>query len=91
VSVSELIEMSGMSASSLRRRFISGLGMTPINYINSVKIENAKSYFESGITKIKDVSRLCGIDDEFYFSRLFSKVVGMSPTEYLKKIKNLYK
>ena len=91
VTVSELVEMSGMSASSLRRKFVSGLGITPINYINSVKIENAKSYFESGITKIKDVSRLCGIDDEFYFSRLFSKVVGMSPTAYLKKIKNLNK
>lgn len=91
VSVSELVEMSGVSASSLRRKFISGLGMTPVNYINSVKIENAKSYFESGITKIKDVSRLCGIDDEFYFSRLFSKVVGMSPTAYLKKIKNINK
>ena len=88
VSAGELVRLTNMSASTLQRRFSEKLGMTPTAYINSMKIEKAKEILESGMTKIKEVSRLCGIQDEFYFSRLFSKYVGMSPTEYLKTIKN---
>jgi len=44
--------------------------------------------FESGIEKIKDVSALCGFEDEFYFSRLFVKLVGISPSAYVRMIKN---
>lgn len=91
VTAGDIISISGMSPSTLRRRFQGKFGVTPVTYINNLKIENAKAYFESGITKIKDVSRLCGIQDEFYFSRLFTKTVGISPTSYLKKIKNLNK
>ncbi len=88
VTVGKLTEMSGMSASTLRRRFAAKFGVTPVVYINSMKIENAKNLFESGITKIKDVSILCGIEDEFYFSRLFTKYAGVSPSAYVKMIKN---
>ncbi|MBE6704674.1 MAG: helix-turn-helix transcriptional regulator [Ruminococcaceae bacterium] len=88
VNVSKLIEMSDMSASTLRRRFLSRYGRSPVAYINYVKIEKAKSLFESGIEKIKDVSALCGFEDEFYFSRLFVKLVGISPSAYVRMIKN---
>lgn len=91
VTVEDIINMSGMSPSTFRRRFSSKFGSSPVAYINSMKIENAKSCFESGITKIRDVSTLCGIEDEFYFSRLFTKITGVSPTGYLKMIKNLNK
>lgn len=91
VTVGMLTEMSGMSASTLRRKFAARFGTTPVGYINSVKIENAKTLFESGITKIKDVSMLCGIEDEFYFSRLFAKIAGMPPSAYVKMIKNTNK
>jgi len=91
VTVGDLIDMSGMSPSTFRRRFAARFGMTPVSYINSMKIENAKSCFESGITRIRDVSNLCGIEDEFYFSRLFRKIVGVSPMTYLKMINNINK
>lgn len=91
VTASDIITVSGMSPSTLRRRFQAKFGVTPVTYINNIKIENAKSYFESGITKIKDVSRLCGIEDEFYFSRLFTKITGVSPTSYIRTINNFSK
>lgn len=90
-SAGDLLRLTDMSASTLQRRFSERLGMTPTAYINSMRIEKAKEILESGMTKIKEVSILCGIEDEFYFSRLFSRYVGMSPTEYLKTIKNINK
>lgn len=84
-----LSEISSFSPATLRRKFSSQFGITPTKYINSVKIEKAKTLFESGITKVKDVSKLCGFTDEYYFSRIFSRSVGTSPTEYCKKIKNI--
>ncbi len=89
--VEDLIKISEMSPSTLRRRFSAEFGVSPVAYINSVKIQKAKSFFESGVTKIRDVSILCGIEDEFYFSRLFTKITGISPSEYLKRINNLNK
>ena len=91
VTASDIISLSGLSPSTFRRRFFERFGVSPVTYINNAKTENAKAYFQSGMTRIKVVSRLCGIEDEFYFSRLFTKTVGISPTSYIKKIKNLNK
>jgi AraC-like DNA-binding protein len=84
VTSGELANITDMSVSTIQRRFSEKLSMTPTAYINRMKIEKAKDILESGMTKIKEVCHLCGIEDEFYFSRLFSKYVGMSPTEYRK-------
>lgn len=55
-------------------------------YIQSTKIEVAKKIMVNNDIKMCDIGTLIGIDDQFYFSRLFKKHVGISPTAYYKKM-----
>lgn len=38
--------------------------------------------------KIKDIAEIVGFRDQFYFSRLFRREVGMTPSEYAESVKN---
>ena len=73
-----------------RRKFKQVMGMTPHAYLESLRIENAKKLLsqpdELGMT-ISDVAYLSGFYDNLYFSRVFKKHEGKSPSEWKKQIK----
>ena len=82
VSIPYLSELCGMSETYFRRNFTKVYGVSPIKYINNLKICRAKELILSGLYTISDVSFLSGFHDESYFSREFKKRVGVSPSEY---------
>ena len=49
-------------------------------------MKKAKELLEDESFMIKDVAMQVGIDDQFYFNKVFKKVYGMSPSEYRKKL-----
>ena len=51
-------------------------------YFNKLKIERACELLKKTDLKINQICYKIGIEDPFYFSRLFSKTIGMSPTKY---------
>ena len=61
--------------------------MTPMQYIMSLRITAAKGYFDSTNKNVTEVSSAVGYDNSLYFSRVFKKYTGYSPSEY-KKIKS---
>lgn len=63
-------------------------GISPINYIIKIRIEKAKELLLSSSLNISEISSLVGYENSMYFSRLFKKNNGMSPTEYRKKNHN---
>lgn len=63
-------------------------GYTIIDYFNRLKIDRAKHLLLEGM-KIKEVAEAVGIIDEFYFSRLFKKIEGISPVIYYNQIMSL--
>jgi AraC-like DNA-binding protein len=57
-------------------------GHTPIDYYTRLKIQQACSYLDLTDQSIKEVGRSVGMQDPYYFSRVFHKIMGLSPSEY---------
>ena len=68
----------------LTRAFKDNYGQTINNYIVSKRITKAKEYLRFSDYSIEQIGILCGIKDPNYFSRIFKKVEGMTPKEYIR-------
>ena len=87
LSINELAEQQKISLSHYLRIFKNKTGISPIAYYNQLKIQHSCQYLYFTDKSIKEICLLLGIDDQYYFSRLFSKLIGTSPSEYRKKHK----
>lgn len=74
----------GYSASQFSQLFSQGTGYSPMTYFNQLKIKHACSLLDFSDIKINQICHKVGIADTYYFSRLFAKVMGVSPTAYRK-------
>lgn len=81
----DIASETGLSASHYSRLFLNRTGHSPIDYFIQLKIQRACRLLDNSGWTIADVSREMGFDDQFYFSRVFRKVMGMSPNEYRKR------
>ena len=74
-----------MSVNWFIHSFKSVMKMSPMQYIISLRIAMAKGYLENSTKNIAEISNEVGYENALYFSRLFKKYTGMTPTEYRKK------
>lgn len=72
-----------LSPSHLCRAFAAGVGRTPLVYLTDVRLQHARRLLLAGGLNVSEVSQAVGIPDANYFSRLFRRKFGQSPTEYL--------
>lgn len=79
---SKLVELSFLSQASLYRAFKKETGMTPIEYKNHIRMEQAKSMLRTEEYTVNEISDFLGFDSIYYFCRVFRKFAGMSPTKY---------
>jgi AraC-like DNA-binding protein len=85
INLDALSEKLHLSKSNLIRVFKKSYGITPYEYLLSLKISAAKLLLKDTKMTVREISdRLC-ISDEHYFSSLFLKKVGMRPREYRNK------
>ena len=62
-------------------------GTTPMQFITSIRITNAQMLLETTNYAVNEIARIVGYDNPLYFSRLFHKLKGCSPSEYRKLLK----
>ncbi len=83
--VSALVRLSGLAERSFKRRFQSATGMSPLEYVHTLRIEEAKHMLETGDDPVEAVAHEVGYEDAAFFSRLFRRKVNLSPVQYRKR------
>jgi transcriptional regulator GlxA family with amidase domain len=89
--VARLVEVSGLPERTFMRRFRDATGMTPLDYVQALRLEEAKQMLETGDLSIEAVANEVGYEDASFFNRLFRRKVGMSPAQYRLRFGTLRK
>ncbi len=85
----EMAAHVNLSASHFAAVFQKATGFAPIEYFNHLKIQRACQYLQFTDDRVKEISAAIGIEDSYYFSRLFKKMIGMSPSLYRERLVNV--
>lgn len=85
LSLEKLSNVFFLSREHISRKFKQETGMTLSKYITELRICQAKSWLQETDKSIYSISTMLGYQDEIYFSKLFKKVVGMTPFEFRKE------
>lgn len=80
--VQDFAGRQNISASHFSKLFKDKTGSSPVNYFNELKIKEACGLLQHSSRSIKSIALELGFEDQYYFSRLFKKVHGISPTFY---------
>lgn len=87
LSVSMLAEMSHLSVSRFMHVFKAEQGVTPMQYLNRLRMEQACAMLSGTDLSIGEIADSCGYADPLYFCRIFRKYKKMSPTAYRQTAK----
>lgn len=82
ITLNEVSEYTFVSPYYISRMFKRETGKNFVDYLNEIRIEKAKEMLKDIRYKTYEIAEKVGIPDAHYFSRLFKKYVGMTPTEY---------
>jgi transcriptional regulator GlxA family with amidase domain len=85
ISFEGLASKLAVSRRNFDRRFIKATGNTPVEYLQRVKVEIAKSILEKGRKSIFEVMYEVGYSDDKAFREVFKKITGLSPLDYRAK------
>lgn len=86
ISIEEYAQNNHFSVSWFIRNFKHCTGSTPMQYILSKRIYNAEILLHDSTYNVTEIAEIVGYDNPLYFSRIFKKVKGLSPSEYRKNI-----
>ena len=82
VTLKQMADYMGYSPSHLSMVFHKETGHSPLSYLNLMRIETACQWLTDTSQKVNQICHKVGIDDPYYFSRLFRSIKGCSPVEY---------
>lgn len=85
VDMAALASEFGLSPATLRRRFSAATGLSPKGFQLRLRIDHAKQLLTTSDLTIEAISHAIGIDDAFYFSRLFQDRERCSPSEFRRQ------
>jgi transcriptional regulator GlxA family with amidase domain len=85
IDYNRLAEKYRMSRRSLERRFKHAAGITPLGYVQHVRVEAAKELLEEGIRTFNEITYLVGYEDISFFRKVFVRLTGLRPREYQQR------
>ncbi|MCI5530013.1 MAG: AraC family transcriptional regulator [Blautia sp.] len=88
ISVEELAKFCHCSSSYLSHIFKKRTSVNINTYINKIRIERSKNYLLNSGETIAEIAISTGFNDPNYYSRVFTKIIGISPTEFRRRFKN---
>ena len=84
LTLKQIARFVNLSASHFTAIFHARTGFAPIEYFNHLKIQKACKYIQFTEDRMKEIAYNIGINDCYYFSRLFKQMMGKSPKDYRK-------
>lgn len=87
--VAQMTRLSGLAERSFTRRFREATGMAPLEYVHTLRLEEAKQMLETGEEPVEGIANEVGYEDAAFFSRLFRRKVGITPVQYRRRFGNL--
>lgn len=82
ISLTELSEITDTNPFVLLRNFQKSIGITPHEYLQAYRVNQAKKLISAGIA-LTDVALLCGFSDQSHLTRVFKRKVGVTPGQFL--------
>lgn len=83
--VSAMTTLSGLPARTFKRRFQQSTGMSPLEYVHALRLEEAKQMLEATGLSVEAIANEVGYEDAGFFSRLFRRKVKLTPVQYRKR------
>lgn len=80
--IAELVKKSGLPKRSFDRRFRAATGYSPLSYVQTLRVEEAKHMLETSALSVEQIGEDVGYQDAASFRRLFRKLTGMAPGKY---------
>lgn len=81
ITLADLSEVSGLNKYTLLRNFTMQRGITPYQYLSTIRVNKAKKLLEAGITPI-EAALQSGFTDQSHFTRFFKTFIGLTPKLY---------
>lgn len=91
LSIAQLANFCNMSDTYFRRLFMEKYHVTPLTYINNLKLHHATNLLQANFYSVSEIAEKCGFSNVYYFSRFIRKQTGLSPTELRLTNNNLEK
>ena len=85
--VDEMVRRSGLAPRTFKRRFKAATDLTPIAYVQRIRVERAKRMLETGEQPIEEISWAVGYEDPASFRRLFKRLTGLTPGSYRQRFR----
>ncbi|PWN06314.1 GlxA family transcriptional regulator [Rhodohalobacter mucosus] len=85
ITVNKLAERACMSPRTFMRRFKKATGVTPIVYVQRVRINAARHLLENDLKSVRQVCLEVGYEDIGFFRKLFRRITGLNPSDYRKR------
>lgn len=83
--VAAMVKRSGLAERTFKRRFQQATGMTPLDYVHTLRIEEAKQMLEAGNAPVEAIAQEVGYEDAAFFGRLFRREVRLTPAQYRRR------
>lgn len=85
--VEEMIRRAALTERTFKRRFTNATGLSPIAYVQRLRIEDAKRRLERTEASVDEISWQVGYEEPAFFRRLFKRVTGLAPGAYRRRFR----
>ena len=80
-----MTKLSGLPERTFIRRFIKATGLSPLEYVHALRLEEAKQMLETEDEPVEAIALEVGYEDASFFNRLFRRKVGLTPAQYRRR------
>ena len=87
--IKDLAKMCNLCESQYRKLFQLELGISPIKYLNKLRINSALIKIGANNDSMMQIAEMCGFAEQKYFNKVFKDETGKSPSQYRKEILNM--